>query len=248
MIELLRPDWPAPPGVVAFSTTRRGGVSQGCYAEANLAGHVGDDAAAVQSNRNALRQQLPGRPRLAWLEQVHGIAVVAAASEGSPSADAQWTATPGLACMVLTADCLPVLLCDHRGRRVAAAHAGWRGLAQGVLEQTVAALGLPADQLLAWLGPAIGPDAFEVGPEVRQAFLQGPGDATRLREAFTPGRDGRWQADLYQLARVRLHRLGLHRIHGGGWCTATEPRTFYSWRRDGSTGRQATGIYLLPGR
>ncbi len=239
-IEPVRPDWPAPLGVRAASTTRAGGVSEGDWAGLNLALHVGDDPRRVALNRERLRQalQLPAEP--AWLRQVHGCDVAelgraAAACE----ADAAFADTPGQVCAVLTADCLPVLFADRRGRAVAAAHAGWRGLAAGVLEATLARFDDPGE-VIAWLGPAIGPAAFEVGDEVREAFLSADPGASG---AFVPHR-GRWRADLYALARRRLAAAGIGGVYGGGRCTYSEPRHFYSYRRDGRTGRQASLIWI----
>ncbi len=254
MLEWLTPDWPAPATVRALSTLRTGGVSGPPYASFNLGGHVGDDATAVVENRRALRAAagLPAEP--AWLEQVHGTHVMdldsqaPAASRARP-ADAAVTRQSGRVCAILTADCLPVLLANDAGDRVGAAHAGWRGLAAGVIEATVAALGAPARQLLAWLGPAIGPRHFEVGAEVREEFLRraGAGDTAADETAFVPNARGRYTADLYALARRRLLRLGVERIYGGGECTYTDDARYYSHRRDGRTGRQATLIWLEHG-
>lgn len=241
-MECIFPDWPAPACVRAAVTTRVGGVSVGPYASLNLGDHVGDNPAAVAENRARLIQALglPAAPR--WLKQVHGTCVldVAAAAQGG-EADAGFTSRPGIVCAVLTADCLPVLFCDRAGTRVATAHAGWRGLVAGVLERTVDALGvLPAD-VLAWLGPAIGPQAFEVGEEVRAIFLSQ--DET-VEAAFRPHGKGRWLADLYALARHRLHRYGVDAVYGGGLCTFSDPAHFFSYRRDGVTGRMASLIWM----
>jgi len=244
-LELIRPDWPAPGGVQAVATTRGGGVSTGSYKSLNLGDHVADDPAAVAANRRLLGQglDLPAEP--AWLAQVHGVAVTRA-DQSAPGtrADASITLRPRVVCAVLTADCLPVLFCDRAGRHVAAAHAGWRGLAAGVLEATVAALeaaGAPAHTLLAWLGPAIGPRAYEVGDDVRGAFLQADTSAV---SAFAFSRPGHWWLDLYAAARLRLARAGVTAIYGGGFCTHGERERFFSHRRDGITGRQATLIWL----
>lgn len=241
-LALIVPDWPAPPSVRAAATTRLGGVSAGAYARLNLGDHVGDDPAAVAANRRRLAESLalPAAPY--WLRQVHGTGVVRAGRAESPSveADGSWTDEAGVVCVVGTADCLPVLFCDANGSRIAAAHAGWRGLAAGVLETTVGALGVPPERLLAWLGPAIGATAFEVGPEVRERFLDVDPSAAA---AFCRGRDDRWLADLAQLARLRLRRLGVTGIWGGHWCTAGDPARFFSYRRDGVTGRMATLIW-----
>ncbi|MGD2112352.1 MAG: peptidoglycan editing factor PgeF [Gammaproteobacteria bacterium] len=242
MHDWLLPDWPAPPAVHAVTTTRTGGVSTGPWSSMNPADHVGDAAAAVADNRARLREvlALPAEP--VWLQQVHGVRVVDAARAGDrPQADAAWSAEPGVVCAVLTADCLPVVFADTAGRCVAVAHAGWRGLAAGVLEATVGQLPVPPRDLLAWLGPAIGPAAFEVGAEVRAAFLAHDPQAAA---AFTPGGDGHWFADLYVLARQRLAACGVSAVHGGGWCTYRARARFYSYRRDGVTGRMATLAWL----
>jgi YfiH family protein len=232
------PDWPAPAGVHALTTLRSGGVSQGPYADWNLADHVGDAPEAVRENRRRLRERfrLPAEP--AWLGQVHGGTVVNAARIRAPEADGSYATQAGVVCAVLTADCLPVLLCSQDGQRVAAVHAGWRGLAGGVLEAALEALG-PGDHL-AWLGPAIGPVAFEVGPEVRNAFLSFQPAAAA---AFQETRPGHWLADLYGLARLRLAARGVDAVYGGEHCTFREAERFYSYRRDGVTGRMASLIW-----
>jgi YfiH family protein len=240
MKDCIVPDWPAPAHVRALVTTRAGGVSRGPYAAMNLALHVGDDAAAVAENRRRLRLRLPAAPR--WLEQVHGkLAVDAAAAQPGCRADASVAGAREVVCAVLTADCLPVLLCDEAGSAVAAAHAGWRGLAGGVVESAVAAMRRPPESLLAWLGPAIGPQAFEVGDEVREAFLAG---APAAAAAFAPRAGGKWLADLYRLATLRLNALGVSRVFGGGFCTYREAERFYSFRREGRTGRMASLIWM----
>lgn len=239
---MIYPQWPAPANVRAVSTTREGGASGPPYDSLNLAGHVGDAAAAVQENRRRLYRQLSLPAEPFWLEQVHGIRVVeAGGSAPQPSADASFSRRPGAVCAVMTADCLPALFCDLDGSVVAAAHAGWRGLAGGVLEATVAALDVDPARLLAWLGPAIGPGAFEVGAEVREAFLAGHPQAAA---AFVAQPDGRWLADLYRLAGIRLRAAGVTAIHGGGFCTYSERERFYSFRRDRVTGRMASLIWL----
>lgn len=237
------PDWAVPAGVRAIQTERgEAGASQPPFDAFNLADHVGDAPAAVAANRAALRASLALPAEPGWLRQVHGARVVALPAGAGAEADAAWTDRPGVVCAVLTADCLPVLMTDDDGTVVAAAHAGWRGLAAGVLEATVAALPVPPARLRAWLGPAIGPTAFEVGPEVRAAFLQQDrGDAT----AFRAGRGDRWWADLPVLARRRLLRCGVGRIDGGTWCTVSEPGRWYSHRRDGRSGRMASLIWRL---
>lgn len=238
---LLQPDWPLPPGVAALSTARRGGVSLPPYDGFNLGDHVGDDPAAVAANRALLRSAVSSEPL--WLKQVHGSEVVdvAIASEGA-EADAAVAFAPGRACAVLTADCLPVLFARDDASAVGAAHAGWRGLAGGVLEATVARLG-GAEGLSAWLGPAIGPEAFEVGDEVRAAFLDGSAEAAA---AFRPtGAPGKWWADIYALARMRLAASGVERVYGGGACTVGEAERYFSYRRDGRTGRMAALVWLV---
>ena len=237
----IQPRWPAPSRVHALSTTRTGGCSHGPYDSLNLGTHVGDDPAHVLANRALLRGALPGEP--CWLDQVHGTRVVAAAEdEGVVEADAAFSRQSGRLCVVMTADCLPVLFCDRAGSVVAAAHAGWRGLHAGVLEATIAAMDVAPDQLIAWLGPAIGPDAFEVGDEVRSAFME----VDRAAEAaFRPSpAPGKWLADIYRLARQRLEGAGVGGIHGGDACTVGDPQRFFSYRRDGVTGRMASLIWL----
>jgi hypothetical protein len=242
---LIVPDWPAPRGVLAVSTTRTGGVSLPPYDLLNLGSHVNDEPAAVAENRRRLRQlaELPAEPL--WLSQVHGTDVVdAAIAPPGTTADACFSATPGLVCAIQTADCLPVLFCDTRGRVVAAAHAGWRGLAAGVLEQTVAAMGRQGaspDTILAWLGPAIGPQAFEVGDEVRATFVEYDPAAAL---AFVARGNDKWLADIFRLARQRLLACGVERIYGGGICTVSDPARFFSHRRDRISGRQASLIWL----
>lgn len=241
-LRLLMPDWPAPPGVHACVTTREGGVSGAPYASLNLAAHVGDAPGAVRENRHRLREALglPAEP--AWLEQVHGVRVLELDGDvAERRADAALTRFEGVVCAVLTADCLPVLFCDRQGSLVAAAHAGWRGLQAGVLEATVAATALPAARLMAWLGPGIGPRSFEVGPEVRAAFAeQDPGAASCFRRASVD----RYLADLYALARRRLAATGVTEVYGGGLCSFEDSTAFYSYRRDGRTGRMASLIWL----
>jgi YfiH family protein len=234
------PEWPAPARVRSLLTTRRGGVSRGAYASLNLGDHVGDDPRAVAENRRLLTRLAP--PPL-WLNQVHGIRVLDAAQVFAPlgmEADASFSRKPGVSCAVMTADCLPVLLCDQSGTVVAAAHAGWRGLHAGILEHTVAAMSCSGAGLLAYLGPAIGPQSFEVGDEVRTAFI----DIDQAAEiAFKP-HGVKWLADIYLLARQRLARLGVNNVFGGGGCTVEEPERFFSYRRDGVTGRMASMIWL----
>lgn len=240
---LIRPDWPAPASVGAFVTTRETGPSQGDFAAFNPAFHVGDKPEHVALCRRLLGKEVGDERPLLWLDQVHGASVQQGWSETPPQADASMATGNDYACVVLTADCLPVFFCDSAGQRVAVAHAGWRGLAGGVLEATVAALGVAPESLLAWLGPAISNAQFEVGPEVREAFC---GIHPEAASAFDPSpyRLGHHMGDLYKLARLRLERLNLSHISGGHFCTVCEPR-FYSFRRDdGVTGRMASVIWL----
>lgn len=236
------PNWPAPYQVHALTTTRQGGISTGPYTSFNLASHIGDDPMAVNHNRQLLRASLalPAEPY--WLEQVHGIHVCNPSTVRSCQADASYACQTGIVCTVLTADCLPVLFCDRPGTQVAAAHAGWRGLLAGILEKTVSMLATDPNLLLAWLGPAIGPSAFEVGCEVYSAFVAA--DAAAI-VAFQPSASPqRWLADLYQLARLRLKKIGVHAIYGGDRYTFSTPQYFYSYRRDGLCGRMASLIWL----
>jgi YfiH family protein len=236
---MIYPRWPAPAGVKAVITTRRGGLSSAPYDSLNLAAHVGDDGAAVAGNRALLRQRLglPAEPL--WLDQVHGNRVVdAAAAPSGSSADASFSRARGVVCAVLSADCL---FCARDGSAVAVAHAGWRGLAGGVLEATIDALQIAPERLLTWLGPAIGATVFEVGAEVREAFIAGHPQAVT---AFVARPHGRWLADLYALARLRLRAAGVDAVHGGGFCTYSEPDRFYSFRRERATGRMASLIWL----
>ena len=243
--EFIAADWPAPGNIIAGTTQRFGGVSQGTYADFNLGAYVADDADAVAANRHRLGNllNLPGHPT--WLRQVHGVNVVAAPfadsePDSEPEADASIAVMSGTVCAVLTADCLPVLFSARDGSAVAAAHAGWRGLCAGVLEATVSAFSCDPEDLYAWLGPAISQAAFEVGDEVRERFLRHDPMAA---SAFEPNSAGRWQADLYQLARQRLGNAGVTDVFGGDRCTFTEKDTFFSYRRDGQCGRMATFIY-----
>ena len=238
----LIPEWPAPPRVKACSTTRNGGVSEGRFASLNLAAHVEDDVAAVKRNREILQATLSIPREPVWLSQVHGVRVVdAAKADIDTQADASFSRQSGVACVVMTADCLPVLFTDREGSVVASAHAGWRGLLGGVLEQTVAAMQVPPENILAWFGPAIGPENFEVGDEVRDAYLKTDEDTA---VAFLPSRPGHWWADIYELARLRLNRAGVRAMYGGGLCTFADPDRFYSYRRDHVTGRMASLIWM----
>ena len=246
---LLIPEWNVPANVRAIMTTRAGGVSAAPFDSFNLGSRCGDDPLAVARNRALLRQCLPSDP--VWLRQVHGAVVMDAAAHAhpehavahpEPEADASYTRAAGAVCAVLVADCMPVLLADRTGTAVAAAHAGWRGLSGGVIEATVKAMGVPPQQVSAWLGPAIGAQQFEVGSDVLDAFTRHDAQAAT---AFTPypGRAGKFLCDLYELARQRLAALGVTSIAGGGYCTVTEPR-FYSYRRDHSTGRMGALIWI----
>ncbi|RZL96024.1 MAG: peptidoglycan editing factor PgeF [Variovorax sp.] len=242
-LELLCPDWPAPAGVRAACSTRTGGVSQGRFRSLNLGDHVGDEPAAVAENRRRLQAALGVRP--VFLQQVHGVEVrrLDLANVDGDIADGCTTSEGGLACTIMVADCLPVLFCDAAGRQVAAAHAGWRGLAAGVLERTLATFG--GEPVMAWLGPCIGPKAFEVGAEVKAVFeANDPASAASFRPA---GAEGKWLADLPALARRRLALAGVDAVHGndGGdaWCTVGNPSRFFSHRRDGVSGRLAASIW-----
>lgn len=258
-MEWFEADWPAPAGIRACVTTRHAGHSLGPYAAGNLGDHVGDQPAHVQVNRAALLSSLVGVETIQWLRQVHGTQVYSAGVDvgGSskpsvPEADAIVTAQSRLACAVLTADCLPVCLASTENDRIAVAHAGWRGLAAGVLEETLRSLGGEPAAIVAWLGPAIGPCHFEVGEDVRAAFLTASPEAEATNDiaaAFRPaGQVGKWYADLYQLARYRLQLAGVRQVFGGGLCTVCDEQgRFYSYRRDGqASGRFATLVYRLP--
>ena len=239
---LLIPDWPMPANVRAVCSTRVGGVSTGCYASLNLGDHVGDTPDIVITNRLRYQQsaQMPSAP--VWLQQVHGTHVLAVTSQSisGQQADASFTRDPGVVCTVMTADCLPLLLCDSAGTQVAAVHAGWRGLCDGIVEKSVRQFENPTE-VIAYLGPAISQTAFEVGAEVRAAFMA---VATEAEQAFMPGAAGKWQADLYLLARQRLHSAGVSQIYGGNFCTYLQSELFFSYRRDGQTGRMASSIWL----
>jgi YfiH family protein len=241
---LIFPDWPAPANVRALQTTRIGGVSDGPYASLNLGDHVGDDPLKVAANRQLLNQHVPTEPL--WLHQVHGIEVVdVAIASCLPAADASYSRASNAVCTVMTADCLPVLMCDEHGSVVAAVHAGWRSLLDGVIEATVKAMQVPPQSLMAWMGPAIGPQAFEIGTEVRDAFVARDKEAG---QAFQQVSADKWLGNIYLLARLRLNKLGVERIYGSGinesYCTYTDEARFFSFRRDGATGRMATMIWL----
>ncbi|GAA5183748.1 peptidoglycan editing factor PgeF [Niveibacterium umoris] len=241
MTEWLIPEWPAPRNVRALFSTRKGGVSLPPYAGLNLGTHVGDDPVAVAANRQRVRAHVPAEP--CWLEQVHGTQVVDADAPLSRIADAATTREANAVCVVMVADCLPVLFCNRAGSVVGAAHAGWRGLHAGVLEATIARMDVAPEDLLVWLGPAIGPKHFEVGPEVRAAFVESsPEDA----DCFAAGEGDRWMADLFGLAKARLARAGVGAgaVFGGKRCTVSDRESFYSYRRDGRSGRMGAFIWM----
>ena len=249
-MEWLTPNWPAASNIRALTTLKCGGYSRGSYQGLNLAAHVGDDPKAVHANRGLLTStlHLPSAPF--WLTQVHGTAVAelsetALHDSACPEADASVSFRANEVCAVLTADCLPILLCDEQGTRISAIHAGWRGLAAGVIEAAVKRLACPSDRLMAWLAPAIGPEAFEVGKEVVDSFTKACGSEclSLSRSAFKQTSPTTWQADIYQLASIQLHALGIVRIFGGEYCTYTDPKRFYSYRRTAKTGRIATLIW-----
>lgn len=247
---ILAADWPAPPNIIGLTTQRDGpGVSLPPFDRFNLGIRCGDDIAHAMENRRALHQGLALPSPARWLQQVHGVAVarfdIGAGGDPAeePVADASVTSTPACVLAILTADCLPVLFCAEDGSEVGAAHAGWRGLAAGVLESTIASMRTPAARLMAWLGPAAGPAAYEVGDEVRNAFVHADGDAAA---AFVPTRAGHWLVDLYALARRRLALAGVDRVYGGGLCTISDPQRFYSHRRDQKTGRMASLVWMQP--
>jgi polyphenol oxidase len=241
-MQWIEPKWAAPSNVRAAATVRAGGVSEGVFESLNLGAHVGDAPAAVEENRRHVQAALGLSSNPVWLNQVHGASVVEAHPAAvPPTADASFARRPNQVCVVLTADCLPVLFCDRQGTRVAAAHAGWRGLAGGVLGATLTTLGLAPEDVLAWLGPAIEKEAFEVGGEVREQFIAR--DAAN-EAAFTANPRGRWQADLYQLAKLDLARLGVNAVYGGGFRCFADRERFFSYRRDGKTGRMGTMIWL----
>ena len=238
------PDWPAPAGVNAVMTTRSGGVSSAPFDSMNLGDHVNDDPEAVSSNRALLVEQLALPSPPVWLTQVHGVLAIDhdSASNGV-EADAIVSHSSEQVCAIMTADCLPVLFCNRQGTAVAAAHAGWRGLESGVLESTIAGMQCDSKDILVWLGAAIGPDAFEVGPEVRDAFIEKHQQAQR---AFVTQGNGKYLADIYELARIRLETAGiaLDNIYGGEWCTYTQSDLYFSYRRESQTGRMASLIWL----
>jgi len=260
MLAVLSPDWPDLPAVRAFTFTREGGVSQPPYTSLNLAQHVDDEDEAVASNRDRVAAWLPGAPRLQWLQQVHGDNVVTLPDIGTVSAtpitaDGLIACAPGVACCVLTADCLPVFLASGQGDEVALVHAGWRGLAACIVERAVADMKVSPDNLRAWLGPAIAACHFEVGSEVREAFLAGAKSdgIANSRELVAAcfqatAKPDKFMADLYGLARLKLTALGVMSVSGGEHCTYCDDARFYSYRRDGRTGRNLSIIYLQTGQ
>ena len=243
----LIPDWPTPAPVKACVTKRKGGVSPGNLASFTMGIRSGDGREHALANRQQMRSDFSWEYEPQWLLQVHGTTAVTAEKDGEElEGDAVWTDQPGLPCAVLTADCLPVLFCDTSGSTVAAAHAGWKGLQAGVLENTLQAMGQPVGQIMAWLGPAISQKHFEVGPEVREAFIRVTPEAA---SAFRKGAGDRWFGDLYQLARQRLKAAGVTAVYGGGFCTFEQQELFYSYRRDGKeAGRLASVIWIEPDR
>ncbi len=242
MNDWIIPDWPAPENVRAITTTRNGGFSHAPYDSMNISTYVGDDPNAVQKNREYLQSTLNTPSKLHWLEQVHGtLAVNAAHITETVKADACYSNEKNIVCTIQTADCLPVLLCDKAGTMIAAIHAGWRGLADGIIEETINTMNCPGHELIAWLGPAIGPKAFESGDDVRNAFIAHDEQA---KTAFTQQPNGLWLADIYQLARQRLTTQNVTACYGGNFCTYHDKKRFYSFRRDQTTGRMATLIWL----
>ena len=242
-LDWIKPNWPAPENIYCISTTRRGGFSKGNFTSLNLGNFVDDTKECVIKNRNVLIKQLDLQQEPNWLEQQHGTDVVQLTLSNNliHKADAAFTTEQNTVCVVLTADCLPVLLCDREGKCVVAAHAGWRGLLNGILENTLGALPVRKKNLLCWLGPAIGPEKFEVGEDLKHFFVN---KFQQHENAFRPSSTGKCLADIYQLARNILVHLGVENIYGGGYCTYTEKDQFYSYRRDGKTGRMATLIWI----
>jgi YfiH family protein len=252
----LKPQWPAPKNVVALTTTRlEPGIDEGntdTFSRFNIADHVGDDGQAVQINRQRLLQSCEGLRHIAWLQQTHSTTLIEAGNAISHDADGSFTTSSGVACAVMTADCLPLLICDTHGHQVAAVHAGWRGLAAGIIEKTMATFDTPAAHLMVWLGPAISQRHFEVGDDVRREFITAAAKSSKVirdqvSRAFQPSehRLGFYFADIYQLARIRLQALGVTKIYGGGLCSYGDSERFFSYRRDGVCGRMVSLIYKL---
>ncbi|MFS1537835.1 MAG: purine nucleoside phosphorylase YfiH [Candidatus Phlomobacter fragariae] len=243
MDRLIYPDWPQPETVMAFSTTRIGGNSLAPYDSFNLGLHVGDQLRLVEQNRNSLMKiaQLPTQP--CWLNQIHGTRIIDLAKEnnGNLQADAAYSCERGSVCVVMTADCLPVLLCNEQGTEIAAVHAGWRGLCDGILEKAIKQFKSPVSSIMAWLGPAIGAEKFEVDSELRSAFIEHDAE---LAQGFKAYDNGKYLSDIYLLARLKLSAVGVQNVYGGTYCTVSEPTCFFSYRRDGVTGRMASLIWL----
>jgi len=241
-LPIILPEWPAPDNIIAFTTTRIGGVSKGEYQGLNLADHVGDNRVDVEDNRHQLLSICEGLDSIKWLQQVHSITAIEAEKDHTEPADASYTSQIGIGCAVMTADCLPLLVCHQDGREVAAIHAGWRGLLDGVIESTIHLMKSTPGELLVWLGPAISSQHYEVGPEIHKQFVLHNQQAA---SAFTPseGRKNHFMANLYMLAKQRLEALGVNAVYGGDHCTYTDRNQFYSYRRDGKTGRIASLIY-----
>ena len=240
----ITPNWPAPANVKALQTTRAGGISRGSYNSLNFGSHVNDEPMHVAHNRQLLSDFLPSEP--VWLNQVHGInAVDAAQTDCLPAADASFSTRKNVVCVTMTADCLPILLCNQAGTAVASIHAGWRGLCDGIIDATVSKMPVNSADLIAWLGPAIGPNAFEVGAEVREQFMikDAKSEIAFKKQGENQAQD-KWLADIYKIATQRLNNLGITQIYGGGECTYTDKEKFFSFRRDGQTGRMATLIWL----
>ena len=236
----LQADWPAPSFIQAGTTLRQGGVSRGEYSSLNIAAHVGDELAMVEKNRLSLN--LPNEPQ--WLEQIHSTKAILLPHEKSvPKADAAYTEKKNIICSVMTADCLPLLITNKQGSCVAAIHAGWRGLCNGIIEATIKSLPAEPESLLVWLGPAIGPDVYEVGEEVYDAYTK---DNNEAKQAFTSVSEKHWLFDIYELAKLRLQKLGIKQVYGGDHCTFTEKDMFFSYRRDKVTGRMASMIWIEP--
>jgi len=247
MNDWIIPDWPAPGNVKALFTTRNGGVShgvKGTYASLNLGAHVKDNPADVECNRALLRCHLPGEPR--WLKQMHGTYPVwiDKTTTLTQEGDAALSRKQGVVCAVMVADCLPVFLCDAAGTTVGIVHAGWRGLAGGIIEQSIAAMPVEHNKLMAWLGPAIGPDHFEVGADVYEAFVKQDAQAAQAFVSKNSNHENKWLADIFLLARQRLEGIGITEIYGGEICTFSDSARFFSYRRDGDTGRMAALIWL----
>lgn len=247
-ISFITPNWPAPKNVKALQTTRLGGVSVAPYSNLNLGAHVQDDPMAVAKNRQLLSPYLPSEP--VWVNQVHGVDVIdAATSTCLQNADASLTTKPNVVCVTMTADCLPLLLCDKRGTVVAAVHAGWRGLCDGVIEAAVNKMQVSPSDVLVWLGPAIGPDAFEVGSDVREQFIEKDSQAAlAFKSINNQDSKGKWLCNLYLIAQQRLNNIGVTQVYGASvnedFCTYTDEARFFSFRRDNVTGRMASMIWF----